>query len=154
MEIPREVADAAGVPEDLDSSVVGPYSVPDTGRRRRAGLYYLGGALLTGLAALGGLPAGFWVVAAAMAAIGVYHFVAAVKLSVRDPEALFIANKATEFPVGHASAALGFEGWRALPVWNVLVFSADSPPSQRGLVRVDGRTGEVLDVYVEAVTGT
>jgi hypothetical protein len=36
-------------------------------------------------------------------------------------------------------------------VWNVLVFSADDPPSQRGLVRVDARTGEVIETYTEAV---
>jgi hypothetical protein len=92
--------------------------------------------------------------AAVLALIGLYHLAAAVPLPVGDAQALFIANKATEFPVGHASAALGFRGWRALPVWNVLVFSADNPPSQRGLVRVDGRTGEVLDVYVEPVDGS
>jgi hypothetical protein len=39
-------------------------------------------------------------------------------------------------------------------VWNVLVFSADDPPSQQGLVRVDGVTGEVLGSYVEEVAGS
>jgi hypothetical protein len=46
---------------------------------------------------------------------------------------------------------LGFEGILARPVWNVLVFSADDPPSRRGLVRIDGRSGEVVETYDEAV---
>jgi len=64
-------------------------------------------------------------------------------------EALEIANRHAEFPAGHASAALNFEGWRARPIWNVLMFSADDPPTERGLVRVNGRSGEVVGSYVE-----
>ena len=40
-------------------------------------------------------------------------------------------------------------GWRSRPVWNVLVFSADEPPTERGLVRINAVNGEVEDVYVE-----
>jgi hypothetical protein len=36
-------------------------------------------------------------------------------------------------------------------VWNVLVFSADDPPSERGLVRVDGIDAHVVDTYMEQV---
>jgi hypothetical protein len=34
-------------------------------------------------------------------------------------------------------------------VWNVLVFSADEPPSRRGLVRIDAVDGHVVESYVE-----
>ena len=151
VDIPREVADAEGVPEDLDSSLAGPYLIPSPRRRRRAGAVYAVGALLAAVAALAGLPAGFWFVALALALIAGYHWVAGWHLEVGDPEALSLANRAVEFPVGHASAAVSFEGWLAKPVWNVLVFSADEPPTQRGLVRIDARTGAVVDVYVEDV---
>jgi hypothetical protein len=36
-------------------------------------------------------------------------------------------------------------------VWNVLVFSADDPPTKRGLVRVDALSGEVVETYTEAI---
>lgn len=150
-EIPREIAEAEGVPDDLDSTVVGPYSVPSPRRRRRAGWVYAGGAVVAGLAALWELPAGLWFVGGAFVLVAAYHFVAGWELAVRDPEALEIANRAAGFPVGHASAVVSFEGWRARPVWNVLVFSADEPPTQRGLVRIDGLSGEVVDSYVEDV---
>lgn len=149
IEVPDQVAAAEGLPADLDASILGPYTVPNLTRRRRAGAYYLGGAVLVGLAVAAGLPAGMWLIVGVLAAIGVYHFVAAFDLKVADTEALSIANRSTDFPVGHASAAIGFEGWRARPVWNVLVFSADEPPSQRGLVRIDAVTGTVKDVLVE-----
>ena len=149
IEVPDEVAAAQGLPEDLDASILGPYTVPNLTRRRRAGAFYLGGALVSALAVAAGLPAGMWLVVALLGAIGLYHLVAAFDVKVADTEALAVANRTTEFPVGHASAAVGFEGWRARPIWNVLVFSADDPPSKRGLVRVDAVTGTVRDVLVE-----
>jgi hypothetical protein len=149
IEVPEEVAAAQGLPEDLDASLLGPYTIPNLTRRRRAGAYYLGGAVLVALAIATGLPAGMWLIAGLLALIGVYHFAAAFNLTVSDTDALSIANQQSEFPVGHASAAVGFEGWRAKPIWNILIFSADDPPSRRGLIRIDAVSGEVKDVLVE-----
>ena len=149
IEVPEEVAEAEGLPEDLDASILGPYTGPSLTRRRRAGAYYFGGAALLALGILAGLPAGMWFMVGGLVAIGLYHFAAAFDLAVSDTEALSIANQATDFPVGHASASVGFEGWRARPVWNILVFSAEDPPAKRGLVRVDGVSREVRDVLVE-----
>lgn len=151
IEVAADVAEAAGMPEDLDANLLGPYEVPNPARRRRAGFVYFVAALVAAAATLVGLPSGMWVIVGVLVAIGIYHFAAGHDLAVKDHEALTIANKATGFAVGHASAVLGFDGIMARPVWNVLVFSADEPPSQRGLVRVDGRSGEVVETYTEAV---
>lgn len=153
MDVPRDVADAAGMPEDLDSGLVGPYSVPSPTRRKLAGRVYIGGAAIAVLGALTVLPTGYWLVALGFVAIAGYHWVSAWELPIRDSDALEVANRETPFPVGHASAQVGFSGWRARPVWNILVFSADAPPSQRGLVRVDGVTGTALESYLEAISG-
>ncbi|MDJ0954034.1 MAG: hypothetical protein QNJ81_10175 [Acidimicrobiia bacterium] len=151
IEVSAEVAAEAGMPDDLDANVLGPYEVPDPARRRRAGFVYLGAAALTAIGMALGLPAGMWVIVAVFLAIGVYHFLAGAHLAVGDTDALNIANAAMDFPVGHASAVLGFDGLLARPTWNVLVFSADEPPTQRGLVRVDGRSGDVVETYTEPV---
>ena len=151
IEVAADVAAAAGMPDDLDANLIGPYEVPDPARRRRAGLVYFAAAAVV-VAGIGfGLPGGMWVMAAILVAVGAYHVAAGRHLAVSDRVALTAANRATEFPVGHASAVLGFEGILARPVWNVLVFSADDPPSQRGLVRIDGQSGDVLETYAEAV---
>jgi hypothetical protein len=150
--VPDDVAEAAAVPDDLDSNVDDlEYTVPDTRRRRRAGAVYLVAAVPVGILIASGLmPRPMWFTAAVvLLVVGVYHLVAGWRLVVRHREAL--RRSAMPFPVGHASASLGFTGWRARPVWNVLVFSADDPPSQRGLVLVDGIDGHVRDRYVEDV---
>ena len=151
IEVARDVADREAMPDDLDANVLGPYSVPDVARRRTAGLVYVIGAAIVAASILLGLPSGMWIVAAGLLVIAAYHLVAGWHLKVRQGEALTVANRATEFAAGHASATLNFEGWRAKPVWNVLVFSADEPPSRRALVRVDARTADVVGSYEEAV---
>ena len=151
IEIPQDVADAADVPDDLQSLVLEPYAVPNTDRRRRAGLIYIVGGLIVAAGIAAGLPAGMWLMVGFLGLIAAYHYAAGFHLEVMDGEALEIANREAEFPAGHASAALNFEGWRARPIWNVLMFSADDPPTQRGLVRVDGLDGSVVGSYVEDV---
>ncbi|MGH9052014.1 MAG: hypothetical protein ACRDWX_03185 [Acidimicrobiia bacterium] len=150
-EIPREIADAEGVPEDLDSSVRGPYRIPSPRRRRISGWVFLAGGASAAGSAAAGLPPGMLWVAAGLALVGLYHFLTAWELGIRERTALEVANRRVGFPVGHASATLGFIGLRSRPVWNVLVFSADDPPSRRGLVRVDALEGRVLESYVEEV---
>ena len=143
IEIPRGIADAEGVPDDLDSNLAGPYEFPDPMRRRTSGSVFLVGALLATLGAALGLPAGLYGLAGTLLIIGTLHFLTAWPLNTTAEEALTAAAREVSFPVGHASAAATFEGWRSRPVWQVLVYSADDPPTSRGLVRVDGVDGTV-----------
>ena len=152
IEISAEIAAAAGMPEDLDANVLGPYQVPDPARRRRSGIVYFVAAGIVAIGIALGLPSGMWLAAVLLVLIGAYHMAAGAHLAITDSEALTIANAATDFPVGHASAVLGFDGWLARPTWNVLVFSADEPPTERGLVRVEGSSGAVVETYTEAIS--
>lgn len=151
IEIPADVAESAGVPDDLDADAPVEYFVPDTAQRRQAAYVYILAAAVGAGAALSGLGTGFWALTAGALVIAVYHLVSGTTLEVRERRALEVANQATTFAVGHASATVGFEGWLARPVWNVLLFSADDPPTERALVRVDGSNGEVIDTYIEAI---
>ena len=147
--IGEDVAREAGVPADLDASSVEEYTIPSTRRRRSAAVILAAMAGLIGIGVAVGLPSGLLVMAGVLALGALWTWSAAWPLSITVEEALATANREAEFPVGHASAAVGFDGWRARPVWNVLVFSADDPPSQRGLVRVDAVSGEIAGSYTE-----
>jgi hypothetical protein len=139
--LPREVADAEGVPEELDANVFGEYRFPSPERRRTGGWLYLAGAVLLALGAVAGLGVGLAVVAGAMGVLAAWHFLAAWPLRVDEQVALRTAVAEVGFPVGHASAAVRFSGWRARPVWFVVIYDAGEPPRQRALVRVDGVDG-------------
>lgn len=148
--IPQDVADAEGVPDDLDSSELGPYRFPTPLRRRNAAWFYVGAAVLAVVGVAAGLPTGLLGVAGLLVAIALVHFASAWHLAIEQEEALESAATEVPFAVGHASAAVAFVGWRAKPVWNIIVYSAVEPPDQRALVRLDGTTGELIDeVYVE-----
>ena len=53
------------------------------------------------------------------------------------------------FAVGHASAQMGWRGLLSRPTWRILLYSAENPPTRRGLVLVDGVDGSVIDRIVE-----
>ncbi|MHB8466906.1 MAG: hypothetical protein ACYDH6_16905 [Acidimicrobiales bacterium] len=144
------------LPTDLDvAGYVGPYLFPDNKRRRIAGaLYAAAGAVLLLIWALGHdggvlVNDGFLVAGVVGLALGAYHQLAGYPLVVRDLRALTVAASTVGFPIGHASAQLGWRGLRSRPTWRILVYSADDPPSQRGLVLVDGVDGSVVDHIVE-----
>ena len=141
------------MPTDLDANSPAAFMIPDLAQRRTAGYVYLVGAVGGAGAAVGGLGVGYWLAAALFVIIAGYHYAAGKNPEVHEIEALELANKATHFAIGHASAVLSFDGILARPVWNVLVFSADDPPSQRGLVRVDALRGSIVEQYVEPITG-
>jgi hypothetical protein len=78
-----------------------------------------------------------------LALIGGYHFLASWHLNVDQTQALTVASRTVGFPVGHASAAMAWRGWRSRPEWRILVYSAEDPPIQRGIVQVNAVTGAV-----------
>lgn len=151
IEISGEVARAQSVPDDLDATQREPYTIPSTRRRRSAAWIYGVGAVGVGVTIAAGLPVRLAVIGVLLAVVAVWHAMSAWRIEVLDPAALDAATRSVDFAVGHASAVVGFDGWRARPVWNVLVFSAEEPPTQRGLVRVDAVTGAVVETYTEDV---
>lgn len=144
------------LPEDLDvAGYVGPYTFPDNARRRIPGvLYWATAALLLVLWWFAGDDAvlvndGFLWAAMALLAFGAYCFLAGWHTDVDETDALVAATRAVGFPVGHASAQLGWRGFRSRPTWRILLYSAEEPPDQRGLVLVDAVDGAVLEHFVE-----
>lgn len=114
-------------------------------------MIHLAGTVAAAGAVVLGAPTGLLVVAGLLAVLALWSFAGAWRIGVLDPQALETAGREVGFPVGHASAAVSFDGLRARPVWNVLVFSADEPPTRRGLVRVDAVDGHVVGKWEEEI---
>ncbi|HEY7068759.1 MAG TPA: hypothetical protein VH479_01540 [Acidimicrobiales bacterium] len=158
-EHPRATPDDADVvdelPEDLDAAgYVGPYMFPNNNRRRVPGYLYLGVAALcvAAWALVDDWPyvnGGFLFAAVLLAVIGAYQLISGWNLDVDEQDALVAATRAVGFPVGHASAQMGWRGLRSRPTWRILLYSAENPPTRRGLVLVDGVDGEIVEQLVE-----
>lgn len=146
------------LPEDLNAAeFVGLYQFPDNSRRRRPAYIY-GGLAVVLLAIFATHRSGQHVLvnegylwaAVLLGAVAVFSFTSGWKMTVDEQQALVAAQGAVGFPVGHASAQQVWRGVRSRPIWRVLVYSAESPPRQRGLVLVDAVDGRVLEQFIEA----
>jgi hypothetical protein len=138
------------LPEELDvTAYVGPYLFPSTRRRRIAGTVYSVLALLCLAVWSAGDNGGLLAATIFLTLVAIYHFATAWPLSIDQTEALLIATRTVGFPVGHSSAQLAWRGLLARPAWRILLYSADEPPSMRGLVELDGVDGRVLGEYTE-----
>jgi hypothetical protein len=138
------------LPEDLDvTAYVGPYLFPDIKRRRIAGALegLVGAGSLAG--GLASANTGLVVAGVFLLLVAVYHFATAWHLAIDQTEALAAASRAAGFAVGHASAQLGWRGLLSRPSWRILLYSADAPPTMRGLVEVDAVDGSILGEYTE-----
>ncbi len=150
----EDIRDA--LPEDLDAAgYVGPYLFPNNNRRRIPGIIYLvmaAGCLLLWATHRDSsvlVNSGFLAAAIGLALFGTYSIVAGWNLDVDERDALVASVRTVGFPVGHASAQMGWRGLLSRPTWRILLYSAEDPPQQRGLVLVDGVDGQVLEWFVE-----
>ena len=143
------------LPDDLNASeFVGPYVFPNNNRRRIPGVLYLaiGAAFVLLYLLVDDSPLvnqGWAWGGGALMVIGAYNLVAGWSLKVDENDALVEATRTVGFPVGHASAQLGWRGWLSRPTWRILLYSNEPQPDRRGLVLIDGYDGEVLDTIIE-----
>jgi hypothetical protein len=143
------------LPDDLDAAgYVGPYLFPNNNRRRVPGYLYLAtAAVCVAVWALVDDSAyvndGYLFAAVLLVIVGAYQLVTGWNLDVDEQDALVAAGRTVGFPVGHASAQMGWRGLLSRPTWRILLYSDENPPAKRGLVLVDGVDGEVVQHFVE-----
>ena len=145
------------LPDDLNiTAFSGAYEFPDNSRRRIPGVMYL----VLALVCLGvyvvvdetsALHNGGWLGAAVLlAVVGIFSLTSGWRMTVDEKQALVLATRAVGFTVGHASAQQVWHGVRSRPTWRVFCYSAEEPPTRRGLVLVDAVNGSVIEKLTEA----
>ena len=131
------------------------YEFPDNSRRRIPGIIYLViAAASLALYLVKGpdgvyVNGGFLLAAVLFGVVGIYSFTSGWRMEIDEKQALDAAGQAVGFTVGHASAQQVWRGLRSRPTWRVLCYSADDPPTRRGLVLVDAVDGRVIEHMVE-----
>jgi hypothetical protein len=110
------------LPDDLQPHLVDPedYVFPNNNRRRVPGYLYL--AIALGLVLLflwqresPLVNEGFLLASVILAAFGVYSIVSGANLNIDERDALVVASSEVGFPVGHASAQMGWRGLLSRP---------------------------------------
>jgi hypothetical protein len=157
-EVPVHAVNAPGdeLPQDLQPHLVDAeeYIFPNNNRRRVPGYLYLGIAVVLAAIVLlwndsDYVNIGYLGAAIVLGAVGIYSIVSGWNLDIDERDALVAAIAEVGFPVGHASAQMGWRGLLSRPTWRVLVYSADEPPTRRGFVLVDGVDGSIVESFVE-----
>lgn len=150
----EDIRDA--LPADLDTTAIeAPYLFPNNSRRRIPGVIYIliGIGCIVVRATAGDdavlLNRGVTIAGIVLIIVGLYHLQGGWDLAFDEEHALQAATKLVGFPVGHASAQLGWRGLRSRPTWRILLYSNEASPEQRGLVLVDGVDGEIIDSFTE-----
>lgn len=144
------------LPDDLQPALADQedYVFPNNNRRRVPGVIYLvvAAALVAVYVVRGDgvlVNRGLLFGAIGLALFGIYSIVSGWNLDVDERQALVESTKAVGFPVGHASAQMGWRGILSRPTWRILLYSNDEPPKKRGFVLVDGVNGSIIDSFVE-----
>ncbi len=153
---PDEIRDE--LPDDLNvTAFVGPYKFPDNSRRRIPGIIYLVIAMLSALLWFSQrdnetsmVSDGFLGSAIFLGLVGLFSLSASWRMTVDEKLALVYATRAVGFAVGHASAQQVWRGFRSRPTWRVMIYSAQDPPLQRGLVLIDAIDARVIECLVES----
>ena len=156
----RPIDDVDSVRDELPADLVavgyvGPYTFPDNSRRRIPGAIYLGLAIMCIVIWMIGSGSalvndGFLWAAGALGVVGVLSITSGWRMTVDESGALRAAQKALGFAVGHASAQQVWHGLRSRPTWRVLCYSAEEPPTRRGMVLVDAVDGRVIERLIES----
>src|SRR3954469_14583802 len=109
---------------------------PDNNRRRIPAVLYVlmgAGAILAWVLTRNGDPVlvngGVLAGGIGVVAFGLYSYPAGFDLKGGGRDALGGATRTVRFPVGHASAQLGWRGLRSKPTWRILVYSSEEPPT-------------------------
>jgi hypothetical protein len=145
------------LPDDLNiTAFSGAYEFPDNSRRRIPGVMYVALALVClGFYVFADSSSALhnrgWIGAAVLlAVVGVFSLTSGWRMTVDEKQALVLATRAVGFAVGHASAQQVWHGLRSRPTWRVFCYSAEEPPTRRGLVLVDAIDGSVIEKLTES----
>lgn len=144
------------LPDDLNAAgYVGPYQFPDNSRRRIPGAIYLVIATacvavwITSHDSVAFVNEGWLWAAGALVVMATISITSGWRMHVTETDALVSAQRAVDFPVGHASAQQVWRGLRSRPTWRVLCYSTEDPPERRGLVLIDAIDGALVESMVE-----
>ncbi|MBL6628693.1 MAG: hypothetical protein ISQ16_02730 [Candidatus Actinomarina sp.] len=153
IEIDKDVAKETLLPDDLNSLAVGSYVVPDPSKRKQYPYVVLGVVLLIYITSLMIDFVSFVPVIIILSIVSLLLFVVNNKFKIRQQEVIEKISNNIDHSIGYYSIALTFQFTLKqilTPVWTVIVYSHENPPSNKTIIEISAFSGRVItEPYTE-----
>ena len=153
IEIDKDVAKETLLPDDLNSLAVGSYVVPDPSKRKQYPYVALGVVLLIYITSLMIDFVSFVPVIIILSIVSLLLFVVNNKYKIRQQEVIEKISNNIDHSIGYYSIALTFQFTLKqilTPVWTVIVYSHENPPSNKTIIEISAFSGRVItEPYTE-----
>jgi hypothetical protein len=153
IEIDKDVAKETLLPDDLNSLAVGSYVVPDPSKRKQYPYVVLGVVLLIYITSLIIDFVSFVPVIIILSIVSLLLFVVNNKYKIRQQEVIEKISNSIDHSIGYYSIALTFQfTFKQIltPVWTVIVYSHENPPSNKTIIEISAYSGRVItEPYTE-----
>jgi len=153
IEIDKDVAKETLLPDDLNSLAVGSYVVPDPSKRKQYPYVVLGVVLLIYITSLMIDFVSFVPVIIILSVVSLLLFVVNNKFKIRQQEVIEKISNNIDHSIGYYSIALTFQFTLKqilTPVWTVIVYSHENPPSNKTIIEISAFSGRVItEPYTE-----
>jgi len=153
IEIDKDVAKETLLPDDLNSLAVGSYVVPDPSKRKQYPYVALGVVLLIYITSLMIDFVSFVPVIIILSIVSLLLFVVNNKFKIRQQEVIEKISNNIDHSIGYYSIALTFQFTLKqilTPVWTVIVYSHENPPSNKTIIEISAFSGRVItEPYTE-----
>ena len=153
IEIDKDVAKETLLPDDLNSLAVGSYVVPDPSKRKQYPYVVLGVVLLIYITSLMIDFVSFVPVIIILSIVSLLLFVVNNKFKIRQQEVIEMISNNIDHSIGYYSIALTFQFTLKqilTPVWTVIVYSHENPPSNKTIIEISAFSGRVItEPYTE-----
>jgi len=153
IEIDKDVAKESLLPDDLNSLAVGSYVVPDPSKRKQYPYVVLGVVLLIYITSLMIDFVSFVPVIIILSIVSLLLFVVNNKYKIRQQEVIEKISNSIDHSIGYYSIALTFQfTFKQIltPVWTVIVYSHENPPSNKTIIEISAYSGRVItEPYTE-----
>jgi len=153
IEIDKDVAEKTLLPDDLNSLAVGSYVVPDPRKRKQYPYVVIGVVLLSYITSLMIDFVSFIPVIIILSIVSLLLFVVNNKFKIQQQEVIERISNNIDHSIGYYSIALTFQFTLKhilTPVWTVIVYSHENPPSNKTIIEISAFSGRVItEPYTE-----
>jgi len=153
IEIDKDIAEENLLPDDLNSLAVGSYVVPDPRKRKQYPYVVLGVVLLSFITSLIIDFVSFIPVIIILSIIALLLFLVNNKFKIQQQEVIERITNNIDHSIGYYSIALTFQfTFKNIltPVWTVIVYSHENPPSNKTIIEINAFSGKVItEPYTE-----